>query len=68
MSNSISKDEIVSILGSSNSNGDRYIDFINKAKLFESVCKIGSRVNGIRDLPFFELVENDGRFKKEQYD
>lgn len=36
---------------------------MNKAKLFESVCKIGSRVDGIRDLPFFELVEKDERFK-----
>ena len=49
-----------------NVNGDRYIDFINKAKLFESVCKIGSRVDGIRDLPFFELVEKDERFKTHQ--
>ena len=40
-------------------NSDRYQDFINRAKLFESVCKIGSRVEGIRDLPFFELVEQD---------
>lgn len=38
------------------------MDFINRAKLFESVCKIGSRVEGIRDLPFFELVKQDKRF------
>lgn len=63
--NSISKAEIANIFGASDSNGDRYMDFINKAKLFESVCKIGSRVDGIRDLPFFELVETDERFKKE---
>lgn len=65
--NSISKAEIANIFGASDSNGDRYMDFINKAKLFESVCKIGSMVEGIRDLPFFELVENDERFKKEKY-
>ena len=63
--NSISKAEIANIFGASDPNGDRYMDFINKAKLFESVCKIGSRVDGIRDLPFFELVETDERFKKE---
>lgn len=63
--NSISKAEIANIFGASDSNSDRYMDFINKAKLFESVCKIGSRVEGIRDLPFFELVQNDPRFRNE---
>lgn len=60
--NSISKAELANIFGSSNQNIDRYMDFINKAKLFESVCKIGSRVDGIRDLPFFELIKDDERF------
>ena len=60
--NSISKAEIANIFGASDPNGERYMDFINKAKLFESVCKIGSRVEGIRDLPFFELIKEDERF------
>lgn len=60
--NSISKAEIANIFGASDPNGERYMDFINKAKLFESVCKIGSKVDGIRDLPFFELVASDDRF------
>ena len=64
--NSISRSEIASIFGASDSNGERYMDFINKAKLFESVCKIGSRVEGIRDLPFFELVKQDERFKPKE--
>ena len=62
--NSISRSEIASIFGASDSNGERYMDFINKAKLFESVCKIGSRVEGVRDLPFFELIQKDPRFQK----
>ena len=66
--NSISRSEIASIFGASDTNGERYQDFINRAKLFESVCKIGSRVEGIRDLPFFELVEQDERFKPKQLD
>lgn len=66
--NSISRSEIASIFGASDTNGDRYQDFINRAKLFESVCKIGSRVEGIRDLPFFELVEQDERFKPKELD
>lgn len=61
--NSISRAEIANIFGASDSNGERYMDFINKAKLFESVCKIGSKVNGIRDLPYFELVSTDERFR-----
>lgn len=64
--NSISKAEIANIFGASDTNGDRYMDFINKAKLFESVCKIGARVEGIRDLPFFELVQEDERFKPQE--
>ena len=60
--NSISKSEIASIFGSSDSNGNKYMDFINRAKLFESVCKIGSKVEGIRDVPFFELIKEDNRF------
>lgn len=63
--NSISKSEIASIFGASDSNGEKYMKFINNAKIFESVCKIGSRVDGIRDLPFFELVMQDERFKME---
>ena len=62
--NSISKTEIASIFGAGDPNSERYMEFINKAKLFEGVCKIGSRVEGIRDLPFFELIEKDERFKK----
>lgn len=60
--NSISRTEISSIFGASDTNGERYMDFINRAKLFESVCKIGSRVEGIRDIPFFELIKQDERF------
>lgn len=56
--NSISKSEIANIFGASDPNADHYMDFINKAKLFESVCKIGSKVDGIRDLPFFELIKS----------
>lgn len=66
--NSISKAEIANIFGASDPNSDRYMDYINKAKLFESVCKIGSRVDGIRDLPFFELIQNDSRFQIQNRD
>lgn len=64
--NSISKSEIASIFGASDQNGDRYMDFINNAKIFESICKIGSKVDGIRDYPFFELIKTDIRFIKEE--
>lgn len=61
--NSISKSEITSIFGASAPYLDRYMDFINRAGLFESICKIGNRVDGVRDLPFFELIKNDDRFE-----
>lgn len=60
--NSISKSEIASIFGASDGNSDRYMEFINRAKKFESICKIGSRVEGVRDVPFFELIAQDQRF------
>lgn len=55
--NSISKTEIASIFGATDKNAERYMDCINHAQLFESVCKIGESVNAMRDLPFFELVQ-----------
>lgn len=63
--NSVSKGEMASIFGASDINIDKYMKFINDAKIFESICKIGNRVEGIRDLPFFELVKQDNRFKTE---
>ena len=62
--NSITKSDMSSIFGASDPYMERYMDFINRAGLFESVCKIGNVVEGIRDLPFFELVKNDERFNK----
>ncbi len=62
--NSISKSEIASIFGAGDPNSDRYMDFINKANLFESLCKIGNRVDGMRDRPFFELIQSDLRFEE----
>ncbi len=46
--NSISKAEIASIFAASDSNADCYMDFINRTKLFDCVCKIGARVESIR--------------------
>ncbi|MCQ2163596.1 MAG: DUF87 domain-containing protein [Bacteroidales bacterium] len=60
--NSISKQELSSIFGATDPHANDYSDFINGAKLFESICKLGSRVDGIRDLPFFELIQKDPRF------
>ncbi len=60
--NSISKSEITGIFGASDPHLERYMEFINRACLFESVCKIGNQVEGIRDLPFFELIREDDRF------
>ena len=58
----ITKQEIANIFGSSDTNADDYIEFIDKAPMFESICKIGHRVDAIRGLPYFELVKTDRRF------
>ena len=59
--NSISKSDFINIFGT-DSYLDNYMSFIHKAKIFESLCKIGSMVKGIRDIPYYELIETDERF------
>ncbi|MCQ2365542.1 MAG: DUF87 domain-containing protein [Akkermansia sp.] len=60
--NSISRSELASIFSANDPNTELYMRAINKAKIFESICKIGDSVNSIRDVPFFELVKQDPRF------
>ena len=62
--NTLSKTELASIFGPNDPHSNEYMTFINNAKLFESICKLGSRIEGIRDLPFFELIQQDDRFKE----
>lgn len=61
--NSISKPELTTIFGATDAHLNQYMDFISKAQKFESVCKIGHQVYGIKDLPYFQLIEEDPRFK-----
>lgn len=61
--NNITKAEIANIFGAADSNYEGYINFITGAKKFESICKLGNSVVGMRDIPYFELIENDERFK-----
>ena len=61
--NTISKAELASIFGPNDPHSNDYMTYINNAKIFESICKLGSCVEGIRDLPFFELIQQDGRFQ-----
>ena len=61
--NSISRAELSGIFGANDPYADTYSTLINKAGLFESVCKIGNRVESMKDFPFFRLVEEDARFK-----
>lgn len=60
--NSISRSELACIFSANDPNTELYMRAINKAKIFESICKIGDSVNSIRDVPFFELVKQDPRF------
>lgn len=61
--NNITKAEVANIFGAADNNYQGYIDFITNAKQFESICKLGNQVVGMRDLPFFELIKKDERFK-----
>lgn len=60
--NSITRSEIASIFGASDSHWQTYMNFINKAHAFQSICKLGNRVEGIKDLPYYELIQKDPRF------
>lgn len=61
--NNISRGEIANIFGAADTNYQGYMDFITNAKKFESICKLGNTIVGIRDLPYFELIQTDERFK-----
>lgn len=60
--NSISRQDLTTIFGATDTHLNQYMDFISNAQKFESVCKIGHQVNGMRDLPYFQLIQSDDRF------
>lgn len=41
---------------------DNYLNYINKAVVFDSICKIGNFVVQMQDTPYFRLVKEDPRF------
>lgn len=60
---SVTKSDMYSIFGSTDPNIDSYMTFISKAKIFNSICKIGTFApTQMIDLPYFKLVEEDERF------
>lgn len=60
--NNITRGEIANIFGAVDNNYQGYMDYITNAKKFESICKLGNTIVGIRDLPYFELIQTDERF------
>ncbi len=62
--NSIQKSEISNIFGSDTTDYRTIANFVSKAEKFHSICKIGNDVYAMRDLPFYEMVKDDNRFKK----
>ncbi|MDE6338365.1 MAG: hypothetical protein K2K97_01085, partial [Muribaculaceae bacterium] len=60
--NSISRQYLTTIFGATDPHLNQYMDFISNAQKFESVCKIGHQVNGVRNLPYFQLIQEDSRF------
>lgn len=63
--NNISKSELASIFGNSDPKLNDYMSFIDSAKTFQCIMKLGGRVDAIKDLPYFQLVKEDDRFKVE---
>ena len=57
--NSVSKSEIMNIFGATDPYIELYMDMINTAGYFESVCNIGNNINAMRDLPYFELIKKE---------
>lgn len=45
-------------------NYKQYMETITNAKIFESICKIGRHIEKIKDLPYYELIEKDSRFRE----
>jgi len=60
---SVNKQELISVFGATDRNLQNYMDYINNARIFESIAKIGvDYAKPMRDYPYFELIKNDNRF------
>lgn len=61
--NSVTRQDLVSVFGATDKNIQSYMDYINKAQIFESIAKVGvSDAKPMHDYPYFELVKTDKRF------
>lgn len=56
------RSDLAVVFGATDPRLESYMEFINNAKTFDSICRIGSLVAVIRDLPYFRLLETDPRF------
>ena len=60
---SVSKQELISVFGATDSYLQNYMDYINNAQIFESIAKIGvDSAKPMHDYPYFELIRKDKRF------
>lgn len=60
--NNPTRSELAAIFGNTDPNLDNYLNYINKAVVFDSICKIGNFVVQMQDTPYFRLVKEDPRF------
>lgn len=60
--NKITASDICNTLNVDKQEADTYLRYIRNAKKHESLCKLGNSIVGVRDLPFYELLQ---RMKKE---
>lgn len=59
----ITKQELVGVFGATDKNIQYYMDYLNNAKQFESISKIGvDNISPMLDYPYFKLIKEDKRF------
>lgn len=59
----ITKQELVGVFGATDKNIQYYMDYLNNAKQFESIAKIGvNNISPMLDYPYFKLIKEDKRF------
>lgn len=64
----VNKASIANIFGEQDKQKDALLQMIQQANVHHSVCKIGNTLKYIHNLPFFDLIKEDPRFKEEQAD
>lgn len=58
--NKIGTPDVCNTLNVEKQEADKCLRYIRAAKKHESICKLGNTIVGLRDLPFYQLLEREG--------